>query len=113
MRLNSSSNVNLQYHSVGLILTLIGLKEILAHMSLIPIRNSQIHDNTPDTNTCKFFQFPVGNSKCVESFMFNNDAPMFNFYQKSLNSCCFSSLVPDFASIKLTKAANDISLRIE
>ena len=34
------------------------------------------------------------------------------FRQKSLNSCCFSSLASAFDSIKHIKAANAISLRI-
>ena len=46
-------------------------------------------------------------------FKFHNDAPMLKYFQKSLNSCCFSGLASDFASIKQTKAANSISLRIE
>ena len=38
---------------------------------------------------------------------------MLKYYQKLLNSCCFSSLSSDFVSIKKIKTANDISLRIE
>ena len=49
----------------------------------------------------------------MESFKFQNDAPILNYSKKSLNSCCFSSLAPAFASINHNKAANDISLRIE
>ena len=30
----------------------------------------QSNDNTQDTNTFKFFQFPIGNEKCVETFKF-------------------------------------------
>ena len=44
--------------------------------------------------------------------MFHKDAPTLKFRQKSLNSCCFSSLVSAFASIKQIKAAHAISLRI-
>ena len=73
----------------------------------------QIHDNTQDTNTFKSFQVPIGNEKCVESFNFNNDAPILKYCQKSLNSCCFSSLASDFVSIKQIKATNAISSRIE
>ena len=71
------------------------------------------HEDTQDTNTFKLFQVPTGNSKCVEKFKFHNDAPMLKYYQKLLNSCCFSSLSSDFVSIKKIKTANDISLRIE
>ena len=49
----------------------------------------------------------------MENLNFQNDAPMLKYCQKSLNSCYFSSLESDFTSIKQTKAANDISLRIE
>ena len=59
----------------------------------------QSHDNTQDTNTLKFFQFPIGNSKCVENLKFHNDAPMLKYCQKSLNSCCVSSLASSFDSI--------------
>ena len=44
--------------------------------------------------------------------MFHKDAPTLMFRQKSLNSCCFSSLASDFASIKQFKAAHAISLHI-
>ena len=47
----------------------------------------QCHDDTQDTNTFKFLQVPNGNSKCVETFKFQNDAPILNYCQKSLNSC--------------------------
>ena len=40
MELNSSSKVSMQYYSVGLILILIGLKELLAHVSLTSIGKS-------------------------------------------------------------------------
>ena len=49
----------------------------------------------------------------MEDFKFHNDAPMLKYCHKSLNTCCFSSLASEFVSIKKTKAANDISLRIE
>ena len=29
-------------------------------------KHFQSHENTQDTNTFKFFQVPIGNSKCVE-----------------------------------------------
>ena len=38
--INSSSRVSLQYHSVGLILILIGLKKLLSHVNLNYIRKS-------------------------------------------------------------------------
>ena len=52
----------------------------------------QIHDETQDDNRFKTFQVPIGNAKCVESFKFQNDAPIIKFCQKTLNSCCFGSL---------------------
>ena len=52
----------------------------------------QSHDNTQDINTFRLFQVPIGNAKCVESFKFQNDAPILKYCQKSLNSCCLSSL---------------------
>ena len=30
----------------------------------------QSHDDTQDINTFKFFQVPIGNAKCAESFKF-------------------------------------------
>ena len=45
----------------------------------------QTHDNTQDKNTSKVFQVPIGNSKCVETFKFHNDAPMLKYFQKLLN----------------------------
>ena len=73
----------------------------------------QIHDNTQDTNSYKNFQVLIGNAECVETFKFHNDAPILKYCQKSLNSCCFSSLVSAFDSINHNKASNDIALRIE
>ena len=52
----------------------------------------QIHDNKQDDITFKTFPVPIGNAKVVKSFKFQNDAPILNYCQKTLNSCCFSSL---------------------
>ena len=68
----------------------------------------QIHDDTQDINTYKWFQVPIGNAKFVESFNFRNDAPVLQYCQKSLNNCCFSSLASDFASTNHNNAANAI-----
>ena len=73
----------------------------------------QSHANTQDTNTLKIFQVPIGNSKCVETFKFHNDAPMLKYCHKLLNICCFSSLASYFSFIKQKKAANAISFRTE
>ena len=54
------------------------------------------HDDTQDTNKFKRFQVPIGNEKCVESFKFQSDDPILKYCQKSLNSCCFSSLASAF-----------------
>ena len=85
----------------------------LALMSLISIRNFQIHDDSQDNNTFKSFQVPIGNAKCVESFKFQIDAPIFKYCRKSLNSCCFSSSESTFASINHNNVANAIPMRIE
>ena len=61
----------------------------------------------------RIFEVPIGNAKVVKAFVFHKDAPTLIFRQKDLNSCCFSSLASDFASIKQIKAANAISLRIK
>ena len=83
-------------------------------MSLISIKKLfQIHDNTQDTNTFKIFQVPIGNSKCVETFKFQNDAPILKYCQNLLNICCFGSLVSAFVCVKQIKAANAILLRID
>ena len=83
-------------------------------MSLIYIKQLfQSHNDKRDINTFRFFQVPIGNAKCVESFKFQNDAPILKYCQNSLNSCCFSSLASAFVSINHNKAANSISLRIE
>ena len=68
----------------------------------------QSHDYTQDINILKRFQVPIGNSKCVESSKFRNDAPILKYCQKSLDSCCLSSLASDFASINHNNAANAI-----
>ena len=47
------------------------------------------------------------------NFKIRNDAPMLKYCQRSLNSCCFSSLASDCYSIEQTKAANVIQSRIE
>ena len=73
----------------------------------------QSYDYTQDKITFKRFQVPIGNSKCVETFKFHNDASILKYCQKSLNICCFSSLASAFVSILKTKSANDISLRID
>ena len=44
----------------------------------------QSHDNTQDDNTFKNFQVPIGNEKCVESFKFQNDAPILEYCPKTL-----------------------------
>ena len=56
------------------------------------IETFQSHDDTQDTNTFKSFQVPIGNAKCVESFKFQNNASILKYCQKSLHSCCYSSL---------------------
>ena len=84
-----------------------------AHETDFYKKTFQSHSDTQDTNTFKIFQVPIENENCVESFKFQNDAPMIKYCQKSLNSCCFISLASDFVSIKQIKAVNDISLRIE
>ena len=73
----------------------------------------QSHDNEQYTNTFKTFQVPIGNEKVVKSFVFHKDTPILRYCQKTLNICCFSSLVSAFASIKHFKAANAISIRIK
>ena len=45
--------------------------------------------------------------------MFHKDTPILRYCQKTLNSCCFSSLEPAFDSIKYFKAENAISIRIK
>ena len=83
-------------------------------MSLISIKKLfQSHDDTQDINTFECFQVPIGNAKCVESFKFRNDAPIIKYCQKSLNSCCFSSLASSFANINHNNAANAISLHMK
>ena len=73
----------------------------------------QSHGDKQDINTFKSFQVPIVNEKCVEPFKFRNDAPILKYCQKTLNSCCFSSLASAFSSINHFNAANAISMRIE
>ena len=83
-------------------------------MNLISIRKIfQSHDDMQDDNMSKTVQVTLGNAKCVESFKFQNDAPILKYCQKTLNSCCFSSLASAFSSINHSAAANAISMRIE
>ena len=42
----------------------------------------QIHDDTQEDNNFKTFQVPIGNAKFVESFKFQNDAPILKYCQK-------------------------------
>ena len=42
----------------------------------------QSHDDTQDTNKLKIFQVPIGNAKCVETFKFQNDAPILKYCKK-------------------------------
>ena len=60
----------------------------------------QSHDNKQDKDKFKTFQVPIGNAKVVKSFMYKEHASVIRFFQKILNSCCFSSLASAFASIK-------------
>ena len=73
----------------------------------------QIHEDRQYIITIKCFQVPIGNVKCVESFKFQNGAPILKYCQKSLKSCCFSNLVSEFTSINHNKAENDILLLID
>ena len=73
----------------------------------------QSHEDTQDINTFRFSQVPIGNAKCVESFKFQNDARILKYCQKSLNICCFSSLVSAFDIINHNKSSNAISLLIK
>ena len=73
----------------------------------------QSHDDKQDNIMFKTFHVPIGNAKFVKSFKFQNDAPILSYCQKTLNSCCFSSLASAFASIKYFKAANAIAMQIE
>ena len=73
----------------------------------------QSHDIKQEKDTFKTFQVPIGNAKFVKSFMFYKDAPILSYCQKTLNSCCFSSLAPAFASIKHFKAFNAICIHIK
>ena len=57
--MNSSSRVSFQYHSVILILILIGFREILAHMNLISIRKyikGMVKNNIQIHLKCVWFQ---------------------------------------------------------
>ena len=70
------------------------------------------HDNEQEADSFRIFEVPIGNAKFVNAFVFHKDAPTLKFCQKSLNSCCFSSLASAFASIKQFKSEHAISLRI-
>ena len=73
----------------------------------------QRHNDTQNTNTSKMFQVPIGNSKCVDTFKFHNDARIIKYCQKSFNICCLSSLESSFSITEETKADNDTSLCTE
>ena len=45
--------------------------------------------------------------------MYQKDTPIIRYGQKTLNSCCFSSLASAFSIIKNFKAENDISILIK
>ena len=73
----------------------------------------QSHDNEQDTDTFRTFQVPIGNAKVLKSFVFHKDAPILSYCQKSLNSCCFSSIASAFASTNQFKAADAIYIPIK
>ena len=73
----------------------------------------QSHDNKQETDTFKTFQVPIGNEKVVKSFMFHKDSPILSYCQKTLNSCCFSSLASAYDSNKHFKSANAKSICIK
>ena len=83
----------------------------LTQKMLMTMRLFQSHDNKQDEDMFKTFQVPIGNAKVVKSFKFQKDAPIISYCQKTLNSCCFSSLASAFASIKHFKAKNAMSVR--
>ena len=87
MKLNLSFNVNLQDHNDGFDWIEVNFSTREPYFYKKPF---QIHDDTQNINTFKRFQVPIGNTKCVESFKFRNDAPILKYCQKSLNSCCSS-----------------------
>ena len=64
----------------------------------------QSHDNKQDKDTFKSFQVPIGNAKVVRLFIYQKDAPIIIYCEKTLNSCCFSSLSSAFAIIKHFKS---------
>ena len=42
----------------------------------------QSYDGTKYINTFRFFQVPIENTKFVEQFKFQNDAPILKYYEK-------------------------------
>ena len=59
------------------------------------------------------FVVTIDNAQNVEEMMFHIDDPMLKYRQSTSNSCCFGSLESAFDIINQTKAANDISKRVE
>ena len=66
----------------------------------------QRHDETQDKNIFKMFEVLIGDTTVFEKMKFHSKAPMLKYSQKSLNSCCFSSLASEFHSTNQTMAAN-------
>ena len=112
MKLDSSSKVSLQDHSVGLILICVGLKKHLAHVNLIR-KIFQSHDKTQDTYTFKMFEVLIGRFKLCGKIKFHSKAPMLKYHQNSFDSFCFSGLFSAFSSINQTESLNSIAMRIE
>ena len=81
------------------------LEGISENVTLVPLMDSLVNVNHAIS--------VVGNWIFDSNYEFQNDAPILKYCQKSLNSCCFSSLASAFASINNNNAANAISLRIK
>ena len=85
-----------------------------ALVNLISIRNSfKVMTMSKTQIHLKHFKFQSEMQKFAKSFVFHKDAPILSYCQKTLNSCCFSSLSSAFVSKKHFKAANAISILIK
>ena len=52
-----------------------------------------------DTKTFQIFGIPIGNAKTTRKVQFQLAVPLIKYHRKTSNSCCLSSLAPDFQYI--------------
>ena len=76
-----------------------GYKKISGHVNRISIIFFKTNISVHDTKAYQLFAGPIGNEKTTENIVFQPEAPVLEFHQKTSNICCLSGLASDFHSI--------------